>query len=745
GGDRRGQAFAAWRRFLEALAEQRPLVLVIEDLHWADESLLDFVDELVEWVTDVPLLVVATARPELLDRRPGWGGGKLNATTLALTALSDDQTALLIAHLLDQPVLAADSQQSLLERAGGNPLYAEQFADLFRERGSADELPLPETLQGIIAARLDGLPEPEKELLRNASVIGKVFWTGALGTERGRSAATLHALERKGFVRSQKRSSVDGESEYAFAHALVRDVAYGQIARADRARKHRWAAGWIDGLGRPEDHAEMLAHHWRSALDLARAAGVDGHDLVDRTRVALRQAGDRAFSLNAFVVAERYFAEALELWPREDDDHALLLFQRARALHVAADERRVEALEEARDALLVHGDDETAAEAEALLAQAAWYRGSRDAAHDHMSRAVELLASTEPSAAKARVLAFSARFRMLAGESEDAIRIANEALAIAEALDLDELRAHALTTRGSTMYDGDPTTGVPDVEEALRIALEASSPIAGVIVNNLAALATWSGDLRRAAELYEEALELATRFGDSDGLRFTRGNLITSRFFRGKWDEAIAMAEAFISECETSPHYMEGAARHIRAYIRFARGDVRGALDDATIALAQAREIKDPQRLIPSLLQATRVHALAGRDADALELALEAIGFVREHVSQAGALGQISMVADQLGVRRELLEILDRARASPWVDAAKAGASGDFGRVRDMFNRFGALSLEAEACLLAGESLIESGQRDEAVSYLEDALTFYRSVGATYFIGRAEALLPASA
>ncbi|HSI98597.1 MAG TPA: AAA family ATPase, partial [Gaiellaceae bacterium] len=155
GGDRRSAAFAAWRRFLEALAEQRPLVLVFEDLHWADDSLLDFVDELVDWMTEVPLLVVGTARPELLERRPGWGGGKLNATTLALAPLSEEQTARLLAHLLDRPVLAAGSQRALLERAGGNPLYAEQFAELYLEQGKADELPLPETLHGIIAARLD--------------------------------------------------------------------------------------------------------------------------------------------------------------------------------------------------------------------------------------------------------------------------------------------------------------------------------------------------------------------------------------------------------------------------------------------------------------------------------------------------------------------------------------------------------------------------------------------------------------
>jgi class 3 adenylate cyclase/tetratricopeptide (TPR) repeat protein len=744
GGDRRNEAFAAWRRFLEALAEQRPLVLVFEDLHWADETLLDFVDVLVDWLTDVPILVVATARPELLERRPGWGGGKLNATTLALAPLSDEQTATLLGRLLERPVLAADSQQALLERAGGNPLYAEQFADLYAERGSTEELPLPETLQGIIAARLDGLADVEKELLQDAAVVGKVFWASALRDSDDLEVA-LHSLERKGFVRRQKRTSVEGESEFAFAHALVRDVAYGQIARADRSTKHRRTAEWIESLGRPDDHAEMLAHHWRSALELVRASGGDETEVTERARLALRDAGNRAFALNSYAAAAAQYEDALALWPEDDDERSKLLFQRARALHVNADERRVAALEEARDALLAQGDSETAAEAEAFLSHGAWYRGNRDAANAHISRALELVALGDASVAKARVLAFSARLRMLADESSDAIRLANEALAIAEALELDELRAHALATRGSSKGNEDPRAGVADVEEALRMALDASSPIAGPIANNLAVLSTWSGHIPAAAQLYEEALELEKRFGDADGLRFTRANLINSDFFRGRWDEAADAADEFISECQTSPHYMEGAARHIRAYLRAARGDMHGALDDTDAALAQSRQIKDPQRLLPSLLNATRVHALAGRRDEALGFAREVLAFAREHPSLGGTVGQISIVAEELGVRSELLKILDLAPAGPWVDAARAGLEGDFVRLREIFVEFGAPALEAEANLLAGESLIGSGRREEGLPYLQDALAFYRSVGATFFIRRAEALLPASA
>src|SRR5437588_5295925 len=269
----REEAFAAWRRLLEAAAEQRPLVLVFEDLHWADDGLLDFVDHLADWATTVPLLIVGTARPELLDRRPGWSGGKRNAFTLSIGALSDDETAVLLQRLLDRPVLDADAQQAVLQRAEGNPLYAEEYARMLAEHEDGD-LPLPETVQGLIAARIDALAPDEKALLQDAAAVGKVFWPGGLPSA---NEAILHGLERKEFVRRDRRSSIAGETQYAFLHALVRDVAYGQIPRAERAEKHRRAAEWLASLAgdRTEDHAEMLAHHYHEALPLSQAAGPD--------------------------------------------------------------------------------------------------------------------------------------------------------------------------------------------------------------------------------------------------------------------------------------------------------------------------------------------------------------------------------------------------------------------------------------------------------------------------------------
>ena len=230
--DNQEEAFAAWRGFLEGVADQRPLVLVFEDLHWADDGLLDFVDHLVDWATRVPLLVVATARPELLSRRSGWGGGKANALTLSLAPLSGDETAELVHALLDRAAIPADLQATLLERAGGNPLYAEEFVRLLDERSG--DASVPETVQGIIAARLDVLDRDEKELLQDAAVLGRVFWVGGLARERHVAEAALHRLERREFVQRERRSSVASETEYAFRHALVREVAYEQIPRSQR-------------------------------------------------------------------------------------------------------------------------------------------------------------------------------------------------------------------------------------------------------------------------------------------------------------------------------------------------------------------------------------------------------------------------------------------------------------------------------------------------------------------------------
>jgi len=357
GGDRDGEVFAAWRQFIEALAEARPLVLVFEDLHWADDGLLDFADYLADWAGGVPLLIIGTARPELLMRRPGWGGGKPNSLTLSLGPLPEQDTARLIGLLNGRALIEAGQQAVLLAHAGGNPLFAEQYMQMLADQRAADglapQLPVPESVQAIIGARLDLLAPAEKRLLHDAAVIGKVFWSGAAAALAGTTGHAefgpagleegLHRLERKQYLRRERASSVTGETQYAFVHVLVRDVAYGQIPRAARAVKHARAAGWIESLGRAEDHAEMIAHHYASALDLARATGQDTADLVSRARAALQAAGDRAMTLNAFSSAAGYYRAALALWPEDaQSQRAGLLRLLGTMLHEAGDPRAAE-------------------------------------------------------------------------------------------------------------------------------------------------------------------------------------------------------------------------------------------------------------------------------------------------------------------------------------------------------------------------------------------------------------------
>ena len=618
--DRRDEAFAAWRRYVEALAEERPLVLVFEDLHWADDQLLDFVDYVVEWAGGVPLLVLCTARPELLERRQDWGGGKANASTLQLSPLSSDQTSVLVHRLIGRGAIDATLQAELLERAGGNPLYAEEFARMVTERPA--ETVLPESVQGIIAARLDTLALDEKRLLQEAAVVGRTFWLGALGGERWQLEEQLHSLERKEFLSRERRSTVAGEAEYSFGHALVRDVAYEQIPRAQRPDKHLAAAAWIESLGRPDDHAEMLAHHYAAALDFARATGRTDERLTERGRKALRDAGDRAFALNAFASAARYYQLAVELWPADDVDRADLLFHLARAHHVTADERQQQSLEEAREALLIAGRVEQAAEADALLAEVWWYRGDREQCDRLLERASQGVAPLPDSAAKARVLGQISRYRMLAGEFAESIRIGEEALLMAADLGLDVVRAGALNNVGVSRAQLGDERGLEELERSAEIALAARSTEAIRALNNLGAVHASLGDFVRSGEYFAEAVRVGEELGAPSLTQFSRAQLAGNLLWAGRWDEGLRLVEICLSQNTDSVSMVLNLKRN-RARVLLALDDVEGALDDVREVLMRARKVKDPQFLIPALGMAARIQLELGRREEALALATE--------------------------------------------------------------------------------------------------------------------------
>jgi len=766
GGGRRGEAFAAWRRFLEALAERSPTVLVVEDLHWADDALLDFLDHLVDWAADVPLLVVATARPELLGRRPGWGGGKPNTTIVSLVPLSEQDIARLLAALLGQAVLPVELQTALLGRAGGNPLYAEEYVRMLVDRGflhraggiwrleRADQLPLPETVQGIIAARLDALSMEDKALLQDAAVLGKVGWLGGLAalsaSDPFRLEERLHALERKEFVRRERRSAVVGERQYAFRHALVRDVAYGQLPRAARANKHRRAAEWIQALSpdRAEDRAELLAHHWQAALEFAQAAGQDTEFLAGRARVALRDAGDRALDLNSFAAAARWYVAALELCPAADPERPRLLFRLGQA-RFHAEQAGGEQLAEARDGLLATGDREAAAEAEALLSRLARLQGLGEATMEHARRAATLLEGAEASRAKAVVLVNLASKLMESGRHEEAIKVGRQAVAIADELGLEELRGRALNYLGCARFESGDPAGIADLEQAVAVTVAVGSPDASPAYGNLSVTLIALGDLARAFELQTKGREAAERFGLAGELRAFRTDQLFEDYFRGRWDATLRGIEEFLAESQArSRHLPEIACRLLRGRIRLARG-MDGVLGDADAAVALAEQTREPHQLQPAV--AFHAHALlaAGSVEEAGARASELLAMLAEQRSlaaEADCAGDLAVVLHALGRGAELVQLAARvATPTPWLQAATAVATGDFERAAGIYAQIGSRPHEAFARLSAAESLLADGRRVEGNAQLERALTFYRKVGAIAYIRNGEGLLAASA
>ena len=725
-------------------------MLVFEDLHWADDSLLEFIDHLVDWAAGVPLLVVCTARPELLARRPGWGGGKPNAATISLSPLSDDDTARLVHALLERSVLPADIQATLLERAGGNPLYAEEFARMVDELGEdGSALRLPESVQGIIAARLDALPIDEKLLLQDAAVVGKVFWLGPLERighrDRREAELLLHRLERKQFVRRERRSSVGEESQYVFSHLLVGDVAYSQIPRAARSEKHQGAAEWIESLGRIEDHAEMLAHHYLTALELDRAAGVETEELTTRARLRLVEAGDRAYALSAYQAAKRFYGAAVELWPADDESRPSLLFRYARSFNALEPTGSLNVMTEARDALRVAGDLAEAAEAEVLIGEIFWLQGQRDQAFDRLRAAEALIADQPQSYSKAYVVANASRFSTLAGDHETGIRSGREALAMAEELGTDELRSHALNNIGIARVGSGDKGGLEDLEEAVAIAVAANSVESVRSYGNLASTLSDLGELERAWAMQAEALRLGERFGVADWLSWIKAERCWQLYFQGRWDESLGLLDDFIAEFAATGFWMETPLHTPRGRIRLARGDLRGAQEDADRGVQRAEDAKDPQILWPALAFAARAFAATDRDR-AAGFASEFLAAWQEHGFSLGSDSEwpsdLAVGLVPLGKQAEFLALVDESHVkTPWRTAAASYVSGDYSAAADVYAKIGALPEEAYARLRAAEAFVGEGRRAEADAELKRALAFWRSVGATAYVREGEALL----
>ena len=325
-GDRRAEAFAAWRRLLEHLGRQRPCVFAFEDLHWADDALLDFIEHVVTWGADTSMLVVGTSRPELLERRPGWLAGPA-VDRLVIEPLSGDDTSELVDAIAEGPILDEATRSAVVSHAAGNPLYAHEYVRLLGER--ADEaaatqapvlgvasIPVPTSVRGIIAARLDALSPEQKATIQDAAVVGRVVWPGAVARVAGRSRwaveETLVRLEARRLLRRRQESRVESEDEYTFEHSLIREVAYAGIVRAERSHKHAMAAEWLgEAAGARGPRIDAIADHLSAAYDYAAATGRATEELRAAAASALREAAARAQTLHSHTAAARLYVKAL--------------------------------------------------------------------------------------------------------------------------------------------------------------------------------------------------------------------------------------------------------------------------------------------------------------------------------------------------------------------------------------------------------------------------------------------------
>jgi class 3 adenylate cyclase len=300
--------FASVRELVEALAREQPTAFVIEDIHWADRSLLDLLEWLPRRVKDAPAAFLTTARPELLDTRPGWAGGLRSYTALPLGPLTAGQTRALTTLLLSERPDADELIEHMERVAGGNPLFIEELASWTADHDAIDTFPT--TVRAIIAARLDALPETERQLLLDASVVGEVFWRGALTNVGGEPETVddlLDELESRDLVRRAPASRVQDDVEYAFKHLLIREVAYATVPKATRRQRHHATAEYLESVGGGAGgSAAVLAHHWREAGERERALE---HFLVAADHAGRGWAKEEAVNL---------YNQALGLVPEDD-------------------------------------------------------------------------------------------------------------------------------------------------------------------------------------------------------------------------------------------------------------------------------------------------------------------------------------------------------------------------------------------------------------------------------------------
>jgi class 3 adenylate cyclase/tetratricopeptide (TPR) repeat protein len=665
----REESFTAWSSFLAAVADEGA-VIVIEDLHWADAALLDFLSQLGERIDHVPLLVIGTARPELYDRELA-SAVRGNSETITLAPLSEEETAELVSTLIP-PNVPQQTRQAILERANGNPLFAEEMARLLADTGLLEDgradVPVPHSLQALIAARLDALQPHLKSLLQDAAVVGNVFWPTALTAIGGRAGhdieLDLQELARKELIRPSDDRSMKREPAYAFWHILVRDVSYAQISRPGRVRRHRAAAEWIEKMSgeRMEDVADVVAHHYLAAFDLARAAGLEEGvgELQEGAIQYLPLGAARALPLDV-ASAEAGLAKALELASLDHPARALLLERWAEA---AEQQGRLSeskaALEEAIDLYRKQGDALARGRALTVLSHLLQRLGD-PRREEVLAEALDVLDGGP--AGPERVAAYSqlAGRRYVGGSYREAIAAADEALALASELRLDP-PPRALGFRGGSRACLGDRGGLLDMRRALELALEqGKGRDAAVIYANLSIeLLQYEGP-QAALDACLEGIEFSERRGIAAFAASLAGESTNYLLDLGRVDEALQQARDAAARAEAAgavPELIETRSVELRVLAE------RGELDDedlraADALIAAARNAGEPQQLASALAAAARVYADQPQKANALLVELERVPAVRGEQAYATQLAELVRRAIAVGNRQLAARLID--------------------------------------------------------------------------------------
>ena len=571
--------FAAWRRFLETMVAGGPAVVVFDDVHWAQPGVLAFLEDLARHLSDVPVLLIVVARPELRDEHPDVATGS-PWVDIELHPLSADETRRFVGYLAG--TAAVEIEPFVAERSGGNPFFTEELVRLLRERSSSLDAPaagrrkaaataLPDSLATLVAARLDALDPDLKDLLLDAAVIGQTFWTGALvaagETERGAVDHGLRELAKREFVRRAPASSLAGEAEYSFWHGLMREVAYAALPRAVRAAKHAAAAQWIESSELRGAAAEILAHHYESALELAEAAG-DGQlagRLVEPAIRALWAAGDKALPLDV-ALAERHYRHAIRLCPEGSPLRSHLLVAHGESLLQSG------AISEARSALergLVGLRDAGELRAEAVaterLASLLWLQGDAKAI-EVAARAAALLEREPPSAEQVNVLADWAAMCAASYESERAIPLADRALDLSRELRLP-VSVRALGWRGLARCHFGDAGGLDDMRRALNIAKrQGLGRYGGMLYTNLSDEVSAFRGPKAAWRLRQEGVVYTQRRGDQMSMIGLKacGTEISMRLADGMRRLAWQRASSDLLRLPARSRTLRRPTRHLR-------------------------------------------------------------------------------------------------------------------------------------------------------------------------------------